>query len=170
MNIPLNIDWQQILLHLLNFAVLAGGLYWLLYSPVKAFLAKREAYYQNLEEEAQKRTEAAARMEQDCRQQMELLEEEIRVRRAEAQSELRRSIQAQTEEAKEQAARILADARAAASLERDKMMRSANQELSAMAAAAAEKMLLQAMALKAEGNPYDQFLRMTEGGGTDGSK
>ena len=24
-NIPLNIDWQQILLHLLNFAILAGG-------------------------------------------------------------------------------------------------------------------------------------------------
>ena len=31
MNIPLNIDWQQILLHLLNFAILAGGLYLLLY-------------------------------------------------------------------------------------------------------------------------------------------
>ena len=27
MNIPLNIDWQQILLHLLNFVILAGGLY-----------------------------------------------------------------------------------------------------------------------------------------------
>ena len=32
MNIPLNIDWQQILLHLLNFVILAGGLYLLLYS------------------------------------------------------------------------------------------------------------------------------------------
>lgn len=31
MNIPLNIDWQQILLHLFNFAILAGGLYLLLY-------------------------------------------------------------------------------------------------------------------------------------------
>ena len=26
MNIPLNIDWQQILLHLFNFTILAGGL------------------------------------------------------------------------------------------------------------------------------------------------
>ena len=25
MNIPLNIDWQQILLHLFNFSILAGG-------------------------------------------------------------------------------------------------------------------------------------------------
>ena len=30
MNIPLNIDWQQILLHLMNFVILAGGLYFLL--------------------------------------------------------------------------------------------------------------------------------------------
>ena len=35
MNIPLNIDFQQILLHLLNFAILGGGLYLLLYKPVK---------------------------------------------------------------------------------------------------------------------------------------
>ena len=31
MNIPLNIDWQQILLHVLNFVILFGGLYFLLY-------------------------------------------------------------------------------------------------------------------------------------------
>ena len=51
-NIPLNIDWQQILLHLLNFAILAGGLYLLLYKPVKAFMAKREGWYQQQADEA----------------------------------------------------------------------------------------------------------------------
>ena len=30
MNIPLNIDWQQILLHFFNFSILVGGLYLLL--------------------------------------------------------------------------------------------------------------------------------------------
>ena len=50
MNIPLNIDWQQILLHLLNFVILAGGLYLLLYKPVKTFLDKRQKYY--LEQDA----------------------------------------------------------------------------------------------------------------------
>ena len=44
MNIPLNIDWQQILLHVLNFVILFGGLYFLLYKPVKNFMAKREAH------------------------------------------------------------------------------------------------------------------------------
>ena len=41
---PLNIDWQQILLHALNFVILVGGLYFLLFNPVKKFMAKREEY------------------------------------------------------------------------------------------------------------------------------
>lgn len=44
MGIPLNVDWQQILLHLFNFIILFGGLWLLLYKPVKDFMAKREAY------------------------------------------------------------------------------------------------------------------------------
>lgn len=42
---PLNIDWQQILLHWMNLAILTGGLYFLLYKPVKQFMEKREAHY-----------------------------------------------------------------------------------------------------------------------------
>lgn len=38
MNIPLNIDWQQILLHFFNFSILVGGLYLLLFKPVKRFM------------------------------------------------------------------------------------------------------------------------------------
>ena len=54
MNIPLNIDWQQILLHLLNFVILAGGLYLLLYKPVKTFMEKRQQYYQEQDAKAAK--------------------------------------------------------------------------------------------------------------------
>ena len=46
MNIPLNIDWQQILLHLLNFVILAGGLYLLLYKPVQTFMETRQKRWQ----------------------------------------------------------------------------------------------------------------------------
>ena len=47
---PLNIDWQQILLHLLNFAILAFGLYLLLYNPIKKFMKKREDEYRERDE------------------------------------------------------------------------------------------------------------------------
>lgn len=42
MNLPLNIDWQQILLHAFNFVLLFAILYFLLYKPVKDFMEKRE--------------------------------------------------------------------------------------------------------------------------------
>ena len=59
MNIPLNIDWQQIILHLLNFAILAGGLYFLLYHPVRKFMDQREEHYRQMENEAQQRLDQA---------------------------------------------------------------------------------------------------------------
>ena len=49
---PLNIDFQQILLHWMNLAILTWGLYVLLYKPVKQFMDKREAHYQELERQA----------------------------------------------------------------------------------------------------------------------
>ena len=52
MNIPLNIDYQQILLHWMNLAILTGGLYFLLFKPVKQFMQKREAYYKDLDAQA----------------------------------------------------------------------------------------------------------------------
>ena len=41
MQLPLNIDWQQILLHALNLVILVGGLYALLFKPVKKFMDQR---------------------------------------------------------------------------------------------------------------------------------
>ena len=38
---PLNIDWQQIFLQLLNFLILAPGLTPLLYNTVKRFIIHR---------------------------------------------------------------------------------------------------------------------------------
>ena len=50
MGIPLNIDWQQILLHVFNFVILVGGLYFLLYNPIRKFIAKREEHYRKLDD------------------------------------------------------------------------------------------------------------------------
>ena len=50
--VPLNIDWQQILLHLFNFTILFGALYILLYKPVKNFMDGREAHYADMDSKA----------------------------------------------------------------------------------------------------------------------
>ncbi|MBQ2083157.1 MAG: hypothetical protein II468_05945, partial [Lachnospiraceae bacterium] len=54
MNVPLNINLQQILLHLFNFLLLFGGLYLLLYKPVKDFMDKRQGKIRELIEESEK--------------------------------------------------------------------------------------------------------------------
>lgn len=69
MNIPLNIDWQQILLHVLNFVILFGGLYFLLYKPVKNFMAKREAHYAEMAQKAQSELDSAEKPHRKQREQ-----------------------------------------------------------------------------------------------------
>ena len=66
MGVPLNIDWQQILLHAFNLVILAGGLYFLLYKPVTAFMEKRQAYYAGLEAAAQEKLHAAEQKGQEA--------------------------------------------------------------------------------------------------------
>ena len=67
MGVPLNIDWQQILLHLFNFLILFGGLYLLLYRPVKAFMDKRTAYYADMDAEAKRKLADAERQKEQYR-------------------------------------------------------------------------------------------------------
>ena len=69
MGLPLNIDWQQILLHLFNFLILAGGLYLLLYKPVKQFMDKREQTYQAMNDAADQKARQAQQAQQQAAQQ-----------------------------------------------------------------------------------------------------
>ena len=84
MNIPLNIDWQQILLHLMNFVILAGGLYFLLYKPVKAFMDKRAAYYQERADQAAQTTQAAQQLKADYEARLSAADDEIREEKKQA--------------------------------------------------------------------------------------
>ena len=89
-NIPLNIDWQQILLHLFNFSILVGGLYLLLFKPVKNFMDKRTKHYQDMESAAVEREKATAEMEAAMQQRQAALDAELDEKRAAAAIELGR--------------------------------------------------------------------------------
>ena len=91
MNVPLNIDWHQILLHLFNFTILAGGLYLLLYKPVKDFMDKRTAYYQGLEDAANEKLSHASALEADYQSRMDSAEDEITRMKAKAVKGVRSS-------------------------------------------------------------------------------
>ena len=157
MEIPLNVDWQQILLHLFNFAILAGGLYLLLYRPVKQFMEQRQAYYQNIHQEAQQVKEQADQMKAEYQEKMSQVEKTIAQRQADAEQELEQLRSQQVADAKQEAEEILAKAQENAQWEKAEMISKASKELVDIAVTAAEK-----IALGADGDPYEQFLTLAE--------
>ena len=129
MSLPLNIDPQQILLHLLNFVVLFGVLYFLLYSPVKKFMDKRIEYYKELDEKSRSDSEAAMRSKEEYDKKLAGIDTEIEKKKQQA----RRDINAQKEKniaaAKAEAQRIIGEANKRAESERKKIIEDAEAEL-----------------------------------------
>lgn len=160
MNIPLNVDWQQILLHLLNFVILATGLYLLLYKPVKAFMDKRASYYKQLDEEAKEKLGKAQELEAAYKAQLAGADAEISQNKAQAALEADRAADEQLRNAKKQAEKIIVDAQVTAKKERRKILAEAQQEIAQLAAVATEKLVLRSL-----DSAYDQFLNSAGGGG-----
>ena len=104
---PLNIDWQQILLHLFNFAILAAGLYFLLYKPVKQFMAKRMSVYGEREAEAAKNESEAEQLRQKYEKMIMDADEEIQRQKAEASEELEAEKRLQLDQARAEARKII---------------------------------------------------------------
>ena len=140
MNVPLNIDWQQILLHLFNFAILAGGLYFLLYKPVKQFMDKRTAYFKQQEDDAKARTEHAKELEMEYQKRLEDADEEISQKKAVAAKEAEALTQRNLEETRKQQDKIIADAKEAAEQLKKKAIQESREELVELAVQMADKL------------------------------
>ncbi len=156
----MNIDWQQILLHWLNLAILVGGLYFLLFKPVKAFIAKREEHYRELDADAQAKLDEAQRVKEEYQAKMAGAEEELRMARIRAQQAVQKSTEEELQEARAKAAEIIQEARAQAEHSRERAVKESQRELKKLAAQAAEK-----LAFHPGEDPFDQFLNLAEGGG-----
>ena len=156
MNIPLNVDWQQILLHWMNLAILTGGLYFLLYKPVKQFMEKREAHYRELEAQAAGKLQEAEELKAAYQAKLDGAEEEIHQARAKAQAAVQQSVVEQMAQAKQ----IVAKAKEEAANSREQIIRESQRELRELTVAAVKK-----LTVKADTDLFDQFLDLAEGGG-----
>lgn len=158
MNIPLNIDWQQILLHLFNFSILVGGLYLLLFKPVKNFMDKRAKHYADMESADVEREKSTAALEASMQQRQAALDAELDEKRAAAAREAEAYAHQQRTAAYEQADKIVAAARENAENDRKKIVDEANREAVSIAEAAMEKLLA-----KETSHAYDAFVNAAEG-------
>ena len=136
MNIPLNIDWQQILLHFFNFSILVGGLYLLLFKPVKDFMAKREQHYQAIDDDAAAKLREAEEKVRSADERVAALDNELTAQRESAAKE----------------------ASALAERQRKKLVDDAYREAVAIAEAAMAKLVNEHTSAA-----YDDFLKTVEG-------
>ena len=157
MNIPLNIDIQQICLHLLNVAILTFGLYMLLYKPVKDFMEKREAYYRDMDDQANAKLAEAEKTRVACQERLDKVDEELDRHRREAVQEIKELTARKKQEAEQQAEKILTHAQQEALREREKILDEARGEISELAVAAVEKLMGQSAS-----GVYDAFLDAAE--------
>lgn len=153
----LGIDWRQILLHLFNFAILTGGLYFLLYSPIKKFIEKREAYYRKIDGEANEKLASAKRLEDEARLRLEGAEREIAEKRLKAEAELRSSSNSRIEEAKARSEKIIADAIKAAEAEKEAILDSADKDIIEMTKEASARMVH-----SSTDEAFEAFLKVAE--------
>lgn len=157
MEIPLNIDLQQILLHVFNFAVLTGGLYFLLYSPIEKFIEKRNAYYRELDAAAKEKLETAQVLEEKAKESFYNVDAEIKEKRMKAMEELEQYAQARRAEAKAEADKILADAKSSAEKEKQAVRDSADRDIINMTRELAAKMVY-----SSTDEAYSHFLDIAE--------
>ncbi len=158
MGVPLNIDWQQILLHAFNLVILAGGLYLLLYKPVVSFMEKRQAYYAGLEAAAREKLHAAEQKEQEADARLSGMQAEAEQLRAESLKQADAEAAARLASAEDEKKKLLAAARAQAVREKDAMLREANEQIGALVSNAVDKLVSDA------DDPYADFLHAVKRG------
>lgn len=136
-----------------NLIILGFGLYFILYKPVKAFMDKREAYYKDLDDSANKKNEDADKLLKEYQDKLAKADEEIRDKKNIAMKELDDKVNSELNKAKEDAKRIVEDAKAQGQKKHDELVESANKDICDLAIKATSKLVDKTL-----DDSYDEFL------------
>ncbi len=153
MNLPLNIDWQQILLHMFNFIILAFGLYFILYKPIKSFMDKREEYYKQMDLDANNKKEEADKLLNQYQEKLDNANKEIEDNKATALKEIDAKRVEELNKAKVEASRIIDDAKAQGQKKHDEIVEAANKDICDLAMKACDKLVSKSL-----DDSYNDFL------------
>lgn len=161
---PLNIDWQQILLHALNLSLLVGGLYALLFKPVKRYLDARSEKVETAARDAAAKQAEADRLCAEYEAKLQNVDEEIQSRRSAAAAEAEKEAANLLKTAREQAEQIVTQAKETAAREEKRIVRDAQSEITELSLEATRKLMDCPVS-----DVYDQFLNSAEGSDAHGS-
>ena len=138
---PLNIDLLQILLHMLNFVILAGGLSFLLFKPVSRFLEQRREQLAEAEKKNRESAEENERIRAEYERRIQDADTEISERRKAAEKEWADISAQYIKEAKEKASAIITAAEQEAEDRKEHILESAQTEIGELVVAATQKLL-----------------------------
>ena len=141
-SIPLNIDWQQILLHVFNFIILATVLTFVLFKPVRKFMREREEKYKNAAEEHAKKKAEIEELEEQRKEKLAGLDAELETHRREVMAQTEKRSRQLISDAESEARDILAQGRKRSEEERKAYIAGAGDEIADMVVKSAEKLLV----------------------------
>lgn len=154
---PLNIDLQQILLHMLNFVILFAALWFLLYKPVKKFMDDREASYKKDRDLAAEKLKTASDALDNLDAELKKKEDEANLKRSEIIAAAQRSAQERIDEAEKKAEKIVEDATQQAEDIRKKAVKRSSQDISELAVESVEKAVMSSAS-----EAFEAFLKSVE--------
>lgn len=155
---PLNIDWQQILLHAFNFVLLFGILFFFLYSPVKKFMKKRNDGYKAREEQTKKDLTEAAEKNEKAEERLKNLDKEIEETRLKANARVAAESKKAKAEAEREAEEIVASAKARTEALKKQALEDGKRELASLVEEATKDVI----AGKSAEDAFDSFLENAE--------
>ena len=158
MNAPLNIDIVQILLHMLNLVILAGGLTLILYRPVSAFLRRRREHFESLEKETAEKAGECGKLRAEYEEKLENAEKMYEERIQSAQREAADAAGRYIAEAKEKADAIIRSAEDEAESRKKHILESAQTEIGELVLSAAQKLLADTANPETDSALYDRFI------------
>lgn len=159
---PLNIDFFQILLHMLNFVILAGGLSFLLFKPVNRFLQQRHDQFAEQEKKNNDSAKENERLRAEYEQKIKDADKEILERRKNAEKECADVSEQYINEAKEKAAAIILAAENEAEERKEHILESAQTEIGELVVTATQKLLSDTVTSERNSALYDEFIRLAE--------
>lgn len=159
---PLNIDWQQILLHVFNFIILAAGLTFLLFKPVRKFMRNREQKYKDSAEQHAKRVEEIAELEKEKEEKFAALDSELAEHRKDVLAQTERRNKQLVSDAEQQVEAMLAAGRRKAEEEKTAYIASAGGEIADMVVKSAGKLLAMESSPESDSALYDSYLKAVE--------
>lgn len=155
---PLNIDIQQILLHMFNLIILGGGLYVLLYKPVKDFMDKRVNTFESMEKQARLVLQEAEDKKLEYEERLSNVQSEIKEMKSAAEKEVEAMTEAQINSAKKEAEQIIKVAKINSDREKQKAIEEAKEEITQLAIDATRKLV------RKEEDSYRSFVEATKVG------